>query len=351
MSTVSIMSVCPGMVLDAPVYDEENKKLLLSAGVVLTESNILQLVKHGFQTLEIADRFTRFIGPYEKMSHYLKKTYERFIEIYASEKEEENLCDEMLLSTRLTKQAVDGICDKENVLNLCMLMHIQSNDRLFQHAVLTSVFSGLLAGSLHLSDVQIENTMLGGLLHNIGVLEMAYLIPKKDKLHGQEELLWKEHPEYGYYLSIQEGISRDVSNIILTHHERWDGSGYPNHLKGEEIPLETRIVSVCSSITDFIVFRDQQPYEAMEYLYGTSNMYFDKNIVDTFAASVTMYPLGTLVRLTTGEVGVVSNVRKNRGPRPIVNVYFNRFHKPYSTPKMVDLGKERTVFISQILAF
>jgi hypothetical protein len=92
-----------------------------------------------------------------------------------------------------------------------------------------------------------------------------------------------------------------------------------------------------------------QPYEAMEYLYGGSNIYFDKNIVDAFVKNITLYPLGSLVRHTTGEVGIISNVRQNKGPRPIVNVFYNRFNKPLSQPHIVDLGKERTVFISEVL--
>lgn len=355
MSEIPIQSVKPGMILEEAIYHSTNKKLMLAAGATLSESNITLLARLGLRTLKIVDQYTRFIKPYDKVKHYLKSIYAKYIDIYASEKPEENLCDEMIYATKIMKEIVNEICNKEKVLNLCMQMHIQSTDALFEHSVLTSVFSGLLAGAMsreiELSIDTMKNIVLGGLLHNIGILEMSYLIPYKDSLKGQQELLWKEHPMYGYYLSIQEDFSREISSIIMTHEERWDGSGYPGHLIGEEIPIEARIVSVCSSITDFMIFRNQQPYEAIEYLYGTSNIYFDKRVVDAFATNVTLYPLGTLVRLTTGEVGVVSNIRRNRGPRPVVNVYFNRFNKPYSSPKMVDLGVERTIFISQILAF
>lgn len=351
MSKISIKCVKPGMVLESPIYTETNNKLLLPAGAVLSERNIAYLEKIDFTFLDIADRYTTFATPFQKMKEYLKKMYGHYISIYASEKEEENLCDEMAFAAKVTRKIVEDVCERENIVNICMQMYIQDSDLFFEHAVLTSVLSGLLAGSLSLPEEEIENIILAGLLHNIGVLEMAYLIPRKDELTGQEELLWKEHPSYGYYFAIQEGISREAANIIVMHHERWDGTGYPNHLKGNEIPIEAQVVSICGSISDFIIFRKQQPYEAVEYLYGTSNMHFDKKIVDAFSNNVALYPLGTLVRLTTGEVGVVSNIRKNRGTRPIINVYYNRFKKPYLTPKVVDLAKQRTVFISQILAF
>lgn len=350
MAQISILQVKPGMVLDAPIFQGDSNKLLLSAGVTLTESKIAQLERMGYKSLDIADRFTRFTGPYEKMEKYMKAVYNKYIGIYASEKEEENITDDMIFAAKITKNLVEEICTQKNIMKLCIQMHIQSSDLLFEHAVMSSVFSGLVSGSLHLSIDLIRNAMIGGLLHNVGLLDMAYLIPAKGNLKGQQQLLWNEHPSYGYYMAIQEGISKDIATIILEHEERWDGFGYPKQLKGEEISLVTRIVTVCSSISELMLFHDQQPYEAMEYLYGASNLYFDKRIVDAFAANIALYPLGTLVRLTTGEVGVVSNVRKNKGPRPVVNIYFNRFNKPYETPVMVDLGKERTIFISQIIA-
>lgn len=229
----------------------------------MSKSSIENLERLGFATLEIADRFTSFVLLFEKMKESLKKTCGRYIDIYASEKEEENLCDDMVPAARIMKRIVNSICGRDNIINLCMQMHIQDSDLIFEHSIMTSVFSGLLAGSLHLSDTEIENTIVGGLLHNIGVLEMAYLIPEKDQLYGQEALLWREHPQYGCYAAIQEGISREIANIILMHHEKWDGSGYPNKLKGDEILTEAQIVSVCSSISDFLFFRKQPPYEAM----------------------------------------------------------------------------------------
>jgi HD-GYP domain-containing protein (c-di-GMP phosphodiesterase class II) len=169
-------------------------------------------------------------------------------------------------------------------------------------------------------------------------------------LNNQEQLLWKEHPVYGYYSAIQQNISRDIAKIILHHHENWDGSGYPNQLAGEEIPLGARIVNVCSTVSSQIYFEQIQPYEALEYIYCGSSIFFDKQIVDAFVGNITLYPLGAIVRLTTGEVGIISNVRKNYGPRPVVSVFYNRFHKPLSQPDVIDLGRERTVFISEILS-
>ena len=190
--------------------------------------------------------------------------------------------------------------------------------------------------------------MVGGLLHDSGCLEMTFLIGRKNKSE-QEQRLWREHPTYGYYFAIQNELPREIATIIQHHEEHVDGSGYPKQLKGDEIPLGARIVGICSSITESIIYEGMKPYEALEIIYGTSGIYFDAKLVNLFLGSIALYPMGALVRLTTGEIGVITNIRKNHGPRPVVNVHYNSFFKPLSQPKIVDLGEQRTVFIEEIL--
>ena len=88
---------------------------------------------------------------------------------------------------------------------------------------------------------------------------------------------------------------------------------------------------------------------AIEELYGTSGIYYDPEVVKVFVNNIPIYPLGVMVRLSTQEVGIVSNIRKNEGPRPIVKIYYNRVNRPITEDKIVDLGKERTIFIEEIL--
>ncbi len=88
---------------------------------------------------------------------------------------------------------------------------------------------------------------------------------------------------------------------------------------------------------------------AVEELYGTSGIYFDPDVVQAFVNNIPIYPLGEMVRLSTKEVGIVSNIRKNKGPRPIIKIYYNRVNRPISEDKIIDLGVERTIFIEEIL--
>ena len=135
----------------------------------------------------------------------------------------------------------------------------------------------------------------------------------------------------------------------MHHHENWDGSGYPDGLKAEKIPIGSRIISVCEKYDSLIRQENYQHYQAIEYIYGTGGIYFDPEVVHAMCSRLAVYPLGSLVRLSSGDVGVVANVRKNEGPRPVVRVYFNRLNKPYAQPKEVDLGQQLTVFIQEML--
>lgn len=347
MSRLSISELREGMVLERPVYTSDNQNILLAYGTVLKDSMIRKLNASGIKEVYIADRYTLFITPIQQMANYLKESYHNLIAMYSADKPEGNLSDSMVYIAQMVRKVVDKICEDERLLDFCVQMKILKDCKLFEYSVQTSVFSGLLAGAMGLNQ-DMYNIMVGALLHHIGCLEMPFLIGAK-KMNAQEELLWKEHPMYGYYFSIQHNFPREIAEIIQYHHENWDGTGYPKKLKGEEIPLGARIVSICCSVSSNLFFNNLQPYEAMEYIYCSSNILYDKEIVDAFVNNITLYPLGALVRLTTGEVGIISNVRKNHGPRPIVNVFYNRFNKPLTEPKIVDLGKERTVFISEVL--
>ena len=210
------------------------------------------------------------------------------------------------------------------------------------------MLAGLVAGSMGLDVENILCAVTGGLLHNIGVAEMPTLLNIKEMTPPQQTL-WREHPTYGYYFAIQKNISRTIANCIQYHHERYDGTGYPKGIKGEEIPLLARIISICAKYSAAITYENISPYMAVEEIYGASGIYYDPEVVKAFVNNIPIYPLGVMVRLSTKEVGIVSNIRKNKGPRPIIKVYYNRVNRPITEDKIIDLGVERTIFIEEIL--
>lgn len=177
---------------------------------------------------------------------------------------------------------------------------------------------------------------------------MPLVLGQKER-NQQQQQLWEEHPTYGYYFAKQNEIPQEVCELILYHHERLDGSGFPKIKGGDEIPICAQIIGLCSQYDEQITVQHLPPYMAIEEIYGISGIHFDSRVVQAFVNNIPVYPLGVMVRLSNKEVGIVANIRKNQGPRPIVKVFFNRMNRPITETKIVDLSKERTVFIEEIL--
>lgn len=347
MSELHLSEVKPGMKLEQAVVLPDGKTLL-SSGTILSINNIDKLQEFGVKVINVADRYTHLITPTDKMQTQLVDDFIRILRSIAPKNPEANKNDEVVKVANILEHIIPKIAKNEAILEFVVELRIIDKIKLYEHSVHTAVLSGLVAGSMGLDVENILCAVTGGLLHNIGVAEMPSLL-NIENMTPQQMNLWKEHPTYGYYFAIQKNIPRVIANCIQYHHERYDGSGYPKGIKGEEIPILARIVKICSKYSAAITYQDISPYMAVEEIYGASGIYYDPEVVNAFVNNIPIYPLGVMVRLSTKEVGIVSNIRKNKGPRPIVKVYYNRVNRPITEDKVIDLGIERTIFIEEIL--
>ena len=347
MSELFISEVKPGMKLEQAIVMPDGKTLL-SSGTILSIKNIEKLYELNIKSIHIADRYTHLITPIDKMQTQLVEDFTRMLRQIAPNSPEANKSDEVVKVANMLEKIILKIAKNETVLEFMVELRIIDKVKLYDHSVHTAVLAGLVAGSMGLDVENILCAVTGGLLHNIGVAEMPTLLNIKEMTPPQQTL-WREHPTYGYYFAIQKNISRTIANCIQYHHERYDGTGYPKGIKGEEIPLLARIISICAKYSAAITYENISPYMAVEEIYGASGIYYDPEVVKAFVNNIPIYPLGVMVRLSTKEVGIVSNIRKNKGPRPIIKVYYNRVNRPITEDKIIDLGVERTVFIEEIL--
>lgn len=345
---LSIYAVKPGMTLEQAVVNPSNNKTLLNAGATLTANNIEKIRSLGILDINIADMYSVFVSPDDKISQALEDDFLHILAALCPEHPSANMNDEIVKVAKIMKKLIKRISKIAEILPFLFEMKITNNKYLYQHSLYTSVLSGLVAGCMNLNSEEMVYTISGALLHNIGLCEMPMLIGSEN-LIGQQKDLYQEHPTYGYYFAVQKNIPRGVADCIHAHHEKWNGSGYPRGLKEEEIPLSARIVGMCSNYSANIMYKNMPRYMAVEELYGTSGIYYDPKVVDTFIENIPVYPLGEVVRLSTQEVGIVSNIRKNKGPRPVVKVYYNRVNRPITEDRIIDLGTERTIFIEEIL--
>ena len=347
MSQLYLSEVKPGMKLEQAVVMPDGKTLL-SSGTILSIKNIDKLHEYGIKVICVADRYTHLITPVDKMQYQLVDDFIKILRRIAPHAPEANKSDKVVKVAEILEKVIPKIAKNETVLEFMVELRIIDKLKLYEHSVHTAVLAGIVAGSMGLNVENILGAVMGGLLHNIGVAEMPTLLNISQMTPAQENL-WREHPTYGYYFAIQKNIPREIANCIQFHHERHDGSGYPKGLKGDEIPMLAKIVCLCAKYSAAITFQNVSPYMAVEEIYGASGIYYDPEVVKAFVNNIPIYPLGVMVRLSTKEVGIVANIRKNEGPRPIIKVYYNRVNRPITEDKIIDLGKERTIFIEEIL--
>lgn len=347
---LSIVEVKPGMQLEQAIMSPATGNCLLSAGTILSIRNIDKIKELKIEYVDIADRYSVFISPDDKMSEALVKDFTELLRKTCPLRPEANMNDKVVAVANQLEGIIPKIARSEQVVSFLVEQKIVDNKRLYECSLYSAVLSGIVAGCMDLPLGILVCCISGALLHEIGMCEMPILIKEdKSKLTGQKEQLYREHPQYGYHFAVQKNIPRKIAECIRCHHERWDGSGFPKGLEGEDIPIDARIVGMCSDYAEQIVCNDVPPYVAVEEIYGASGIYYDYKVVQAFINNIPIYPLGEIVRLSTKEVGIVSNIRKNEGPRPVVKVYYNRVNRPITEDKIIDLAVERTVFIEEIL--
>lgn len=348
MSALKIGDVKPGMILEKAIYLPGTDQCLLKAGTILSNRNLDKLRELGIARVDIGDRNTILLTPADKMEESLVEDFIHMLREIAPERPEANKNDKVVEVAKQLEGLIHKIAKNEEVVKCLVELRIIDKVRLYDHSIYTAVLSGLIAGSMDMTYEDVVMVVIGALLHNIGVEEMPTLV-KEDVFNTQQQKLWEEHPTYGYYFALQKNIPRAIANCIQSHHERHNGSGFPKGLKGEEIPMGARIIGLCANYAEAVIYKNIPPYMAVEELYATSGMYYDPQVVKAFVNNIPIYPLGTMVRLSTKEVGIVSNIRQNEGPRPIIKIYYNRVNRPISEDKIIDLGRERTIFIEEML--
>jgi HD-GYP domain-containing protein (c-di-GMP phosphodiesterase class II) len=199
----------------------------------------------------------------------------------------------------------------------------------YEHSVNVIVLSLIMGLELNYSKDRLYSLAVGAMLHDVGKVFVPKDILLKDgKLTEMEFDIIKEHPSRGYdYLKEEIGVSAMSRIIILQHHERVDGTGYPEGMCGSRIHEFSKIVSIAdvydALTSDRPYRRGLPPNDAIEYIMGSADRYFDFDMVNAFLKRIVPYPAGTMVRLSNGDIAVVKEINRDYPLRPKVTIVWS----------------------------
>lgn len=223
----------------------------------------------------------------------------------------------------------------------------QSDSYAYNHAMSCSVLAVALGRHIGLPRLMIRDLALGALLFDVGRANIPKdLLSAPRKLSDEEMVVIRQHVETSLNAVAQNpGASQDVLDMVATHHERHDGSGYPRGLKGDEIPLYGKIAGIVDSYDAITSKRPHadplSSYEAARELYEWRDKAFQAALIEQFIQVIGIYTMGTIVELSDGRVGVVSGQHREARMRPVVTVLLNRDKEFLDEFEEVDLRKER----------
>lgn len=222
----------------------------------------------------------------------------------------------------------------------------QGSDYANEHAVATAALIIAFGRRRGLSEPEIEKMAIGTMLKDIGEAAIdARLIEKPGMLSQAEYSKVQSHVEAGLTVLQATSALPDTSvAVVLQHHERYNGCGYPYRMAGDEISEAGRmaaIVDTYDAMTSNRPYRSaMSPSHALRQVYQQGGLQFDPHYVSSFVQTVGVYPVGTLVLLESGHLAVVEELHQENLLMPIVRVIYHTGRRQYVTPVEVDLARK-----------
>jgi putative nucleotidyltransferase with HDIG domain len=331
------------MKLGKTIYNEQGH-VLAGRGFVLTPQALVRLQQLQIPFLYIDEQGTEDILPEQSISD------ETLVELHAAMTYVMNqlayepadvLPDSVVkICHDAVKVLAEDLRRRKNPL--CLPIHLNtalpSGDKrhFLEHALNVGVCATQLVYQEGVGNEELHAMALGAMLHDIGRLLLPGKLEQNKRSKGFES-----HTELGFLLLRNSGFPSLTAQCALFHHERFDGKGYPFGLQGAKIHPLIQWVSIVDRFDTLVHGRGPMeamlPHEALEIIYGGAGTEFDMQKVCRLRDRLLLFPTGTTVRLSSGEVGVVSEVREECKQRPVVRIIRNRDGVALEKPYEVDL--------------
>lgn len=223
----------------------------------------------------------------------------------------------------------------------------------YVHSVNVSLLATLIGQEMNFRGHELKLIACSGLLHDLGKLSVPLeILNKPSELTSTEFALVREHTLKGVDLLRQANAPLELVGAIRSHHERWEGHGYPQGLRQRAIPEIARIIAVADVFDALTADRPYRaglpPYHVLEMIMAGAGVDFDPEVVMALWRCLILYPENSVVKLNTGEIGMVIAIPKNFPTRPLIRILFDRYGNYVSREETVDLLKDLTRFVISV---
>ncbi len=317
---------------------------LLRRGQVLNELFIKKIKFHNVSGVYIDNKIADDIIVDDIINEKLKATVlsdiKKNFNQYKNNRGEVNIHIVDNIARMAKSLVLDILSNDEILINLIDLKSY--DDYTYRHSLCVAILSITTGISLNLNEHMLTEIAMCALLHDLGKMMIPIeIINKPDLLSPEEYEIVKKHPTIAVdQLRKKHLVSEAVLSGIASHHEKYDGTGYPQGLKGNEIPLYAKILAIADVYDALTSTRSYRracfPNEAIEYVMGCAEVHFDYEILRAFLKNIAAYPVGTFVSLSDGNIAVVVRNLQINPIRPIIRIIY----PDGTTSKNIDLAQD-----------
>lgn len=362
MSQIPIADLSEGMVFSEPVYVEGDDLLALSR-IPLRQKDIDRLVRWEVDAVVTEgvvlteedlkrERESNFLCTQDNaLEEFYSERLERISVIFRRVANGQEVEQEEVYSIggELLQQVIS---DRNAAVALIFTQPNTDNDLAIRS--LNSTLIALVVGlGIKLNSHRLIQLATGSLMHDVGMVQVSEdIIAKTDKLTNEELAEIRTHTLLGYqHLSKNMRYPADIALMALQHHERWDGTGYPQRLKGEEIALSARIITIADSYLAMVKDRPYRSsmigYTAIKAVLGDNGSHFDPKMLKAFLDSIGIFPVGSIVQLNDSSIGRVVSPNVDAPLRPRLELLVDAAGTRLKIPEPLDIVERQKIFITK----
>ena len=352
MRIVSLDSIKGNELLAKDVYSN-NDMLLMPAGSVVKKEYIRRLQDLNVEYIYIEDEIAQGINLTNTLEFQIQEQCQDAVRNILQKYSYQN-DNELEKIKGVADEIIRNIMEGPGVIfNLSSIR--QKSNSTYSHSLNVCALAVLLSFKLKLPKEKIRDIAIGCLLHDIGITYIKSELLDASMEDNTENVLkeLKKHIIYGYSaVEKMEWLSPISKDIIISHHERLDGSGYPFHIKGSKIKIGSRITAVCDEFDSLVYgnfMKKMKVHDAIDYIVSQAGVQFDLRVVKAFIDSVAAYPTGSIIKTNEEETAIVLRQNPQCPTRPVIRIIEDRNGKKPNHWIEKNLVTELTLFITDTI--